>query len=129
MKHHITDPKQIEKSENGRLGIIARTIAYEILKLPHVCEICGLECRTEVHHINKDRKDNTRENIMILCRSCHNKKHDVILPKKEKLFEQEVLEQLPVPRSNHKYNSKSRIYKEKRRMATLKYRERWGITD
>ena len=39
------------------------------------CEICGGTNRLAVHHINKDRHDNSHENIMTLCNSCHAKWH------------------------------------------------------
>jgi len=130
-KHHVTDPIQIARSENGRLGIIARAIAYDILKLPRVCETCGFSGRVEVHHINKDRDNNTRENLKILCRKCHNKVHGVILPKKKKTFEKEILEILPLGDSRYKYNKapENKIHKERRRLATQAYREKWGISE
>lgn len=43
------------------------------------CEICGWQevspfsktIPVQVHHINKNRKDNRRENLMVLCPNCH----------------------------------------------------------
>ena len=126
-KHDPTDQATKERSAQGKRGLIARLMAYEIFKLPHICETCGYSGRVEVHHINKDRDDNSRENIKILCRKCHNKLHGVILPKRELTPEAELFKELPVLPSAFKYNSKTYINKKKRRRETEKYREKWGI--
>ena len=118
----------LEKTRSTYQSITARVVAYEILKLPHKCEDCGIEGRTEVHHINKDRDNNSRENIRILCRNCHNKVHDVILPKRGLTLTEEIAGMLPMVDNRLKYNSKSRILREKRRLETQKYRDKWGIT-
>jgi hypothetical protein len=116
-----------EETLDSYQGITARVVAYEILKLPHKCEDCGFEGRVEVHHINKDRTNNSRENIRILCRKCHNKVHDVILPKKEPTFACEIANMLPIADRRLKCNTKSHILREKRRLETQKYRDKWGI--
>lgn len=33
----------------------------------------------EMHHINQNREDNTRENLLLLCHNCHIQEHDVYL--------------------------------------------------
>jgi 5-methylcytosine-specific restriction endonuclease McrA len=40
------------------------------------CCICNSIDKLEIHHKNKDRKDNRLENIIILCKSCHSKAHN-----------------------------------------------------
>ena len=129
--HSSTNPITRMHSHKSKQSAIARIIAYEILKLPHICEKCGFEGRVEVHHINNDRDNNTRGNLKILCRGCHNSEHDVILPKKEKTFEKEILEILPIGDSRYKYNKdpENKIRKERRRLATEAYRKKWGIVD
>ena len=39
------------------------------------CEICGSEKNVDVHHKNGDFNDNSKENLMLVCRSCHMKIH------------------------------------------------------
>lgn len=45
------------------------------------CEDCGLEdIRVlEVHHLDKNRKNNKMENLVILCANCHKIRHSPIL--------------------------------------------------
>jgi hypothetical protein len=115
-----------EGTINTYQGQVARVTAFEILKLPRVCEICSKDGRVEVHHINKDRTNNTRENIRILCRKCHNMQHDTI-KFKERSPEMQILEELPrVDRRIHP-NSKASLLREKREQATEQYRIKWGI--
>ena len=104
-------------------GNVARIIAYEILKLPHTCEVCGAQGRTEVHHINKDRTDNSRENIKILCRRCHLDVHGIIPPKKQ------VIETSGDGRTRPDAAAKKLALLDKRRIATERYRQKYGITE
>lgn len=39
------------------------------------CEICGLEGYVEMHHKNRDRKNNSDENVILLCKRCHACQH------------------------------------------------------
>jgi hypothetical protein len=125
---HIPGIMVTEKTHKTYQGLVARTIAFEILKLPRKCEAegCTHEGRVEVHHINKDRDDNRRENLRILCRKHHNAEHDVIKVA-EVTPEQEILAQLPHDR-RMKISTKSMIKKVRRRAETEKYREKWGIS-
>ena len=50
-------------------------LAYDILCKPKVCEKCGSTQNIDVHHIDGNYNNNTPENLMILCRSCHIKEH------------------------------------------------------
>lgn len=41
------------------------------------CESCGAEdyALLEVHHKDRDRKNNTPENLRVLCANCHSLEH------------------------------------------------------
>ena len=39
------------------------------------CEKCKLFKATQIHHIDKKRKNNLNSNLMKLCRKCHQKIH------------------------------------------------------
>ncbi len=39
------------------------------------CEACGASGKTDVHHLNLDWRDNSLDNLVRLCRSCHLKVH------------------------------------------------------
>jgi hypothetical protein len=43
------------------------------------CEICSLQCIEimEIHHKNRNRKDNRRENLLYVCPNCHRLIHKV----------------------------------------------------
>lgn len=53
----------------------AEKIAYLIQGKEMVCEKCGSTRSIDVHHIDGNRNNNTPENLMVLCRSCHMKEH------------------------------------------------------
>lgn len=53
-----------------------RTIAFE--NLPHRCGHCGVEVdlfTADVHHKDRNRNNNSLENLEILCKSCHHMEH------------------------------------------------------
>jgi 5-methylcytosine-specific restriction endonuclease McrA len=39
------------------------------------CEVCGYSIVIQVHHIDEDRKNNTRENLVLVCPNCHFANH------------------------------------------------------
>lgn len=65
-----------------RLNAIAREIYIQRNGLP-TCNYCGA-IPADVHHMNEDRTDNSPENLMALCRSCHTKYHNHVSPKRKK---------------------------------------------
>jgi hypothetical protein len=63
----------MEKSEQTRKKEImeeARRVAFEVYGLPRKCGVCG-GYPAQVHHRNRNREDNSRENIEILCPGHH----------------------------------------------------------
>ncbi len=53
----------------------ARNFIYNVLKLPKVCELCGSTRFVDVHHRDQNPLNNVRENLLVCCRSCHEKEH------------------------------------------------------
>ena len=42
------------------------------------CERCGeVNGKMATHHINRDKKDNSRDNLLTLCLSCHGHEHGI----------------------------------------------------
>jgi len=53
----------------------AREIVYVIEKRPKICELCGSTKNVDVHHRDGNYKNNSSENLILVCRSCHMKLH------------------------------------------------------
>ena len=43
--------------------------------LAQVCSSCGSREHLVTHHLDGNHKNDSLENLIILCRSCHNRKH------------------------------------------------------
>lgn len=41
----------------------------------HVCQLCGYSEIVVVHHKDRDRSNNSLNNLMVLCPNCHAKEH------------------------------------------------------
>ena len=54
--------------------ISARKRANRLYKASE-CSLCGSTRRVQRHHRNGNLKDNSKENIQILCQTCHTKEH------------------------------------------------------
>ena len=54
----------------------AANIAYTILEKERKCEVCGSTSHIDIHHKDGNFQNNTPENIMVVCRSCHLKIHN-----------------------------------------------------
>jgi len=53
-----------------------KQLAQEVRKRDYfTCQVCGKERVTIVHHINGDRKVNEMDNLITLCRRCHQLAH------------------------------------------------------
>ena len=59
----------------GELKIDYRKIAFKYKEKK--CEECGYdnEYALEIHHIDKDRTNNSKENLHVLCANCHTLVH------------------------------------------------------
>ena len=56
-----------------------RTYREKALKLkPNFCERCQSNKFLNVHHIDENRFHNEISNLQIVCRSCHNKIHNIV---------------------------------------------------
>ena len=53
----------------------ARSIAYSIKEMPKVCELCGSDRNIDVHHKDGNHLNNSFDNLITVCRSCHLKLH------------------------------------------------------
>jgi hypothetical protein len=45
-------------------------------KITEKCKACGFDKIVDLHHLNKDKKDNSEENMIGLCPNCHKMLHD-----------------------------------------------------
>lgn len=51
---------------------------YEIRGLIKKCEKCGYNAHPEIlgiHHIDENRRNNSKENLIVLCPNCHSLEH------------------------------------------------------
>lgn len=62
-----------EKNPRWKNGC-SQEYCYKVMEKEIKCEICGSE-REEIHHIDKNRKNNKRENLLSVCINCHKKIH------------------------------------------------------
>jgi len=74
------DVKPIKKYFNNEIPITSYKLKNRIIKeklKPLKCEVCGLEkwndveIPLELHHINGNNKDNSFDNLQLLCPNCH----------------------------------------------------------
>jgi hypothetical protein len=68
--------KKEKKKSKSYMKKDSRKWAREIMKSISYCEACTRDdCKLEVHHINRNPLDNTRENLIKLCVICHYEIH------------------------------------------------------
>lgn len=73
-----TGGSEFKKSKDNAMYINGNHILFEEarkLKTQNpICEYCSkANCRLELHHIDKNRKNNNLSNLVLLCVSCHKK--------------------------------------------------------
>ncbi len=55
-----------------------RKLAFK--NYPHTCAMCDSKEKLQVHHKDKNRENNTLDNLVILCQKCHMRKvHDRVV--------------------------------------------------
>lgn len=64
-----------DKQHWGAAHGTARKLVYLIGEKGKVCEICGSTKNVDIHHKDGDFRNNSTSNLMLVCRSCHNKIH------------------------------------------------------
>ena len=50
---------------------------YKNIYVRTLCSICKNESPCDIHHINKNRKDNSLQNLIVVCKSCHKRIHEI----------------------------------------------------
>lgn len=65
-ENRLKKPAKNEKSSRERAS---KMVPFQ------PCAICGKEGYTEVHHIDKNPMNNSADNLIRLCKSCHQKQH------------------------------------------------------
>ena len=77
----ICKSKEDQKRKNGRNyrngAALYRVISREAWG--ERCHVCQSEEKIEVHHIDRDRNNNTQANLRPLCSKCHHAIHDNLL--------------------------------------------------
>lgn len=67
--------KDAAEQGNGEAHASARKIAYLIEEREKVCEMCGSTKNVDIHHKDHNYNNNSSDNLMLVCRSCHMKLH------------------------------------------------------
>lgn len=52
-----------------------KLIKIQIISTQQICQLCNSDRHLVVHHIDKDKKNNNINNLIVLCRRCHGKVH------------------------------------------------------
>ncbi len=58
--------------------LIKKSKYVKELKIRGRCYFCSKKA-TDFHHIDKNRENNSKSNILLLCRPCHTKLHKIYL--------------------------------------------------
>lgn len=61
--------------KGGSSSYTFRKIAFEDYEMSRVCEVCGSTENICIHHRDKNRENNSRENLMVVCKRCHTGAH------------------------------------------------------
>jgi|SRR3989304_1487317 len=72
---------RLKGANNGRwVGGVSITYYRKLFEeqLTKKCQCCGSTRYLCVHHKDRERSNNDLDNLEVLCKSCHQKEHDVI---------------------------------------------------
>lgn len=73
IKHNIPRRARNPYRDEGHSRNYFNRVAYITLKLPKICSICGSTEQIHIHHKDKNHKNNSPDNLVIVCNSCHQK--------------------------------------------------------
>ena len=98
---------QLQDLTNNDFGVITpRIIKKHLLaERGHQCECChnvqwlGKEIPLQVHHIDGDRTNNTRDNLVLLCANCHSITENWCGKNKIQVTKEQVLEAAKVSKT------------------------------
>jgi len=76
--YSLTYLQEHPRQPRARLGVcISKNIVAAFLFDTELkCSLCKAEAKLLIHHKDKDITNNDFDNLIILCRGCHNKVHD-----------------------------------------------------
>ena len=71
----IPKPQFYYKTNHNTYHIIPRVLQRKLVNLymrecDYKCSICG-KLAEEIHHIDRNRENNKRSNLIVLCKRCH----------------------------------------------------------
>lgn len=70
-------PKEFDKRVSANPAFYHKLV-FDVWGRERRCSVCGSEEQIVIHHLNKDRYDNSKENLIVLCNSCHSRMHRVL---------------------------------------------------
>lgn len=76
--HWEIKPKERPRESHNRYKNGSGIYREEALKCHgEKCQKCGASDNIEIHHKDKNRKNNNMENLQVLCRDCHHREHAI----------------------------------------------------
>ena len=80
MKGFLSEQRMGKSNPNFKHGLSDSSIKRQTHQHFHLknvkCIACGNTKRLQIHHKNKNRRDNTKKNLQVVCISCHAKLHN-----------------------------------------------------
>lgn len=70
--------KPEEKTQLWRIERpLDKCVLYMLMKKYSLCSKCGIRCKPNIHHKNRNRLDNSKRNLVVLCKVCHGREHGI----------------------------------------------------
>ncbi|MHA1852529.1 MAG: HNH endonuclease signature motif containing protein [Candidatus Heimdallarchaeaceae archaeon] len=76
--------KKLLKQGIENISFISTEKPYKYITSPNSCYFCNKKTFINIHHIDGNKENNSIDNLIVLCRSCHNKIH-LLMQKSAKL--------------------------------------------